>query len=143
MRKDVIYVDMDDTICDFSGAAKQALIDEPNILYPQSQYGFFTSLEPIKGAIVTLNMLALRYDVWILTRPSVLNPLCYTEKRVWVEKHLGLDWCHKLIMCPDKSLLRGDYLIDDVVWPGFVGKQYRFGPNHYNWDDLKLIFTGS
>jgi 5'(3')-deoxyribonucleotidase len=52
------------------------------------------------------------YDVWILTRPSYKN-INYSEKAQWVLNHLGYDVQEKTIMCGDKSLLKGDYLIDD------------------------------
>lgn len=134
MYKDkVIYVDMDDTLCDFTRAYQSDLQTNPSILFPQSQYGFFTKLEPLPGAIKAVKELAELNDVWILTRPSILNPLCYTEKRVWVEKHLGLEWCHKLIICPEKSLLLGDILIDDILWPGFKGTQIMF---NNNWNQI-------
>jgi len=29
-------------------------------------------------------------NLHILTAPSYMNPMWYTEKRLWVEKHLGL-----------------------------------------------------
>ena len=41
--------------------------------------------------------------------------MSYTEKRIWVEKHLGMALVERLIICPDKSLLKGSYLIDDKV----------------------------
>ena len=34
--------------------------------------------------------------------------------------------CDRLILCPDKSLLKGDVLIDDTPWPGFEGQQLLF-----------------
>jgi 5'-nucleotidase len=36
----------------------------------------------------------------------------YTEKRVWVELHLGLNAAHRLTLSPHKHLNLGDYLID-------------------------------
>lgn len=121
-----VMIDMDDTLCDFTGAAWEALKKNPAIKFPQSQYGFFTNLKPIEGAISTFQLLNEYYDVWILTRPSYLNPLCYTEKRVWVENHLGIDACKKLILCPDKSLIKADYLIDDIEHKGFEGEWIKF-----------------
>jgi hypothetical protein len=42
---------MDGVLCNFYKAAKQALTDNPNQKYPQSQWGFFLKLEEIPGAI--------------------------------------------------------------------------------------------
>lgn len=122
-----VYVDMDDVLCDFTGAQKRALANNPEQAYPQAQMDFFRKLEPLPGAIEGIKTLAEWHSVWILTRPSYRNPLSYTEKRLWVEDHLGLAWCNRLIMSPDKTLLMGDVLIDDQPWVGFSGKRYLFG----------------
>lgn len=129
MSKQILYIDMDDVLCNYMEAHKKALDKNPDIPYPQSVYGFYTNIEPKSGAIEAIAELENTglFDIWILTRPSYQNPLCYTEKRVWIEKHLGLEWCKKLILAPDKSLLKGDYLIDDQPWPGFEGVQFLFG----------------
>lgn len=134
-EKEIVYVDMDDTICEYTKARFEALRNIPTQAFPQAQFDFFRKLEPIPGAIEALNILNTKYDVWILTRPSVPNPWCYTEKRLWIEDHMGLDWCHKLILCPDKALMIGNYLIDDVLWSGFRGTQILFNKDgSNNWD---------
>lgn len=130
-KKPILYVDMDDTICNYKLIHSIKLEKNPEIKFPQSQYGFFLFLPPIDDAIWFLNILKENYDIWILTRPSVQNPLCYTEKRVWVEKHLGMEWCHKLIISPDKALLKGDLLIDDVLWENFEGEQIQYGKGEF------------
>jgi 5'(3')-deoxyribonucleotidase len=123
-----IYVDMDDTLCNFTGAYQLAKERFPMQAYPQAGVDFFRKLAPLSGAVEGIKELARRgHDVWILTKPSVLNPLCYTEKRLWVEDHLGLSWCERLIISPDKSLLMGDILIDDQLWVCFKGSQILFG----------------
>lgn len=132
---------MDDTICDFTNHYKRMLIVCPEILFPQSQYGFFTDLKPIEQAIDSVNKLRVEFDVYILTRPSIMNPLCYTEKRIWIEKHFGIEFCENLILCCDKSLLKGDYLIDDNYWPDFEGIQLTFGNEEYkDWDQVLKYF---
>lgn len=125
--KKIVYVDMDDTLCDYMNAHRNAIKANPHNKYPQSVFDFYRNLKPLDHAIWGMNELErMGYDVWILTRPSYMNPLCYTEKRVWVEEHLGLDWCKKLIIAPDKALLKGDYLIDDFHWENFEGTQILF-----------------
>lgn len=130
LNKEIIYVDMDQVLCDFYKGFLIELNKNPKQKYPQSAWGFFLNLEPIEGAIDGIKELATKYDVWILTRPSVLNPLCYTEKRVWVENHLGMEWCEKLILSPNKTLFKGKYLIDDVKWK-FDGEQLLFGSDKF------------
>lgn len=131
---------MDDVLCDFSGAQKAARERSPEQMWPQAEMDFFRKLEPLPNAISSVKRLAENFDVWFLTRPSYLNPLCYTEKRLWIEDHFGLEWCQKLILSPDKTLLKGDYLIDDQPWEGFEGKQLLFGGERFpNWN--KVLFT--
>ena len=114
-----------------------AIAKTPDIKYPQSQYEFFVKLEPVLNSIHYFFKIAEMYDVYILTRPSIMNPLCYTEKRIWVENYLGLEFCKKLIICPDKSLLKGQYLIDDVKWDGFEGEQILFGQDPFmTWSNV-------
>ena len=132
-----IYVDQDDVLCDWLGAWRKALADNPAQGFPQAGMDFFRKLEPLPWAVTGIKTLAEEgHDVWILTRPAYMNPLCYTEKRLWVEDHLGLEWCERLILCPDKSLLKGDLLIDDTNWPGFEGKQIFFGKR--NAQDIQI-----
>ena len=141
MKRKIIYVDMDDTLCDFMTEYRRGLITNPANQYPQSVYGFWEKLKPLKGAIAAINKLAEDHEVWILTKPSYMNPLCYTGKRVWVENHLGLEWCNRLILSPDKSLFKGDYLIDDMWHAGFEGYQIHFGTSNFlTWESVLRYF---
>ena len=98
------------------------------------------NLESIPFAIDSINHLQKHFDVWILTRPSVQNLSCYTEKAQWIRKHLGMDMQAKTIMCIDKSLLKGHFLVDDQVEHGqseFEGKHIHFGSDEFNdWDKV-------
>lgn len=140
----IVYIDMDDTLCDFKGAFLKALKKNPAIRYPQSQYRFFANLQPIEGAIETVRDLIAsdEYDPHILSAPSIRNPLSYAEKREWVEVHIGYDFCDKLILCPHKGLLKGDILIDDnVEGKGqdlFDGELIHFGSKAFpNWASVR------
>ncbi len=135
----IIYIDMDDTICNFTKGFNTLKTDK--IQFPQSQYGFFTNLEPIDGAIEAVKYLSEYFDVMILSRPSYLNPLCYTEKRIWVEKYFGLSFCENLILSSRKHLSIGDYLIDDVYHKGFQGEQLLFGDSSLGFDNWNKIIN--
>ena len=140
--KPIVYIDMDDTLCDFKKAWHKARQAQPEVAYPQSLEGFFLNLAPIEGAIDTVNELRQHFDVYILTAPSYKNPLCYTEKRLWVEKHFALEFTQKLIICDHKNLLIGVFLIDDYQsgkgQEAFGGKLIHFGSDTYpNWAAVK------
>lgn len=135
MKKPIAYVDMDETMFQYKKAYYEKY--SPHDIYPQSKVDFFRNLEPIPGAINGINKLSEFYNVYILTSPSIHNPLCYMEKRLSVEYHLGFEWCKKLIINPDKSLMKPGLLIDDLDWisRGFDGPQILFGSTECpNWE---------
>jgi 5'-nucleotidase len=128
------FVDMDGVLCDFFGAFSDVRRKDPNFKYPQSRIGFFKNLEPMPDAIESFNKLKEHYDVWILTRPSFKNISCFNEKAEWVLEHLGFDVLEKTIMCGDKSLLKGDILIDDddkAGQPDFEGEWIEFASDKF------------
>jgi len=144
----VLYVDMDGVLCDFEGAHQNELASKPEIAYPQSQYGFFRKLQPIQHALKSMKSLQqLRaFDIYILTAPSIHNPLCYSEKREWIETHLGFEWVKKLIISPNKGLSKGHYLIDDHVEGRgqelFEGELVHFGSEKFpDWHSIIKFFT--
>ena len=136
-QRKIVYVDMDDVLCQFREAYREAVAKNPAIQFPQSQYGFFANLLPVKGGIETVKQLIAsdRYDPYILTAPSIRNPLCYLEKRVWIEQHFGIEFVKKFIISPNKALLKGQYLIDDNVTgkgqDGFEGEVIHFGSQRF------------
>ncbi len=126
---------MDDVLCNYRERFIQRQEENPLIGWPPAEYGFFRDLDPKKGAIEAVNILRTKYDVYILTRPSVKNPFCYTEKRDWVGKHFDYEMCEKLILCYHKHMVIGDYLIDDNIHPGFIGEHIHFGNEKFSdWD---------
>lgn len=141
----VVYVDIDDTLADYSSAHHNALLKNPEIAYPQSQYGFYAKLNLIPGSKETLLFMADnpdQFDVWILTAPSTRNVLSYSEKRVWVEERLGDKWIDRLIISPNKGLLKGDILIDNETSGRgqelFEGELIHFGSSLYpDWESIR------
>jgi 5'(3')-deoxyribonucleotidase len=140
-----VYVDMDGVLCDYQGAHDRARIANPDEPWPQSVRGFFQNLAPMPGALAAFAQLRglPGFDVHILTAASVNNPLSYTEKRFWVEAHIGFDMCKRLILAPDKSLLKGDFLIDDHAagrgQEGFEGELMHFGSAR--WPDWPAVLA--
>lgn len=138
---------MDDVLCKYTESFHECMTQFIN--FPQSQYGFFANLEPMEGAIDAMEALLMSpmLDPYILTAPSYMNPLCYSEKRVWVEKHLGMEYVKRLIICPNKGLMNGHYLIDDNIFgkgqERFQGELLQFGSSEYpTWNEVraKLLF---
>lgn len=80
----------------------------------QSEAGFFASLEPLPGAVEGITALAAAgHEVFICTAPLKANQSCASEKMEWVAAHLGAQWLDRVVITSDKTLVRGDVLIDD------------------------------
>jgi 5'(3')-deoxyribonucleotidase len=135
-----IYIDLDGTICDLKGSVNKFRKENTNKIgeicydYPWSLPGFFLSLEPMPLAIESVKNLAERFDVWFLSRPSFKNTGSYTEKAEWIKKYFGYDLQKKLILCGDKSLLKGKILVDDsdnASQDKFEGVWIRIGSDKY------------
>jgi len=145
--KIIIYIDMDDTLCDFQSAYEQSKRINPDIDFPQSVAGFYQNLAPLPGAVDGFHWLngQPNLDVYLLTAPSIMNPLCYTEKRLWIENNLGFRAVNQLIISPHKNLNKGDYLIDDYTegrgQEDFEGELIHFGSEAFrNWKAIKTHF---
>lgn len=125
-------MDLDGVLADYHGAYDKARLLNPETRYPQSVPGFFKGLHPIIGAVEGFHSLSKCHDTYILTAPSTKNPHSYTEKRIWVEEHLGFQSVERLIICSNKGLLKGDILIDDNIdgkgQEQFEGKLIKFDP---------------
>lgn len=136
-----VYVDMDGVLCDITKQHQTYKKLFPTQLYPQSQYGFFYDMDPIQDSIDSVKLLMDHFDVWILTAPSYKNPMCLAEKNMWIRKHFGIDFTEKIIISSDKSLCKGDYLIDDNKegrgQDRFEGELILFGSNKFsNWNKV-------
>jgi 5'-nucleotidase len=75
---------------------------------------FFRDMMPMSGAKEALfEMEQMGLEVFICTSPLNAYKNCVLEKYVWVENYLGTDWVNRIILTKDKTLVKGDYLIDD------------------------------
>jgi len=99
------------------------------------QPGFFENLEPIDGAIDAFKQLSEKYDCYFLSTAPWSNINAPSEKRVWVEKHLGDYAFKKLILSHNKGLLKGEFLIDDRPHSNganeFEGELIHFGTDQF------------
>jgi len=133
-RKVIVYVDMDDTMFHYTKRYNEL---SSQYKFPQSQRGFFENLQPIDGAIDAFHWLMKhsKFDPYILTAPSEMNPLCYTEKRNSIHRYFGSAGVSRLIISPVKHLSQGHILIDDKSsgkgQDEFDGELILFGSDEY------------
>ena len=136
MPQKILYVDMDNVLVDFPAGIAQ-LSDADKATY-EGRYddtpGIFSLMPPMPGAIEAFTTLAAQYDTYILSTAPWANPTAWSDKLLWVKKHLG-DVAHKrLILSHNKHLNAGDYLIDDRTANGagqFQGEHIHFGTERF------------
>ena len=145
ITKPIVLIDMDGVICDFDKRAKeleaQGVKGHSLFKHPSA----YKDLEPIEGAIDAWNALQDKYETYILSTPPWSNPDAWAEKRMWVQQHLGDSAKKKLILCHNKGLVIGDFLIDDRIANGvadFKGEHIHFADSKFpGWRDV-LIHLG-
>lgn len=132
-KSDIVYIDMDGVLVEKK---------ELNFEAEKRKKGFFLSKSPIIDAVSSFKYLATKCDIYILSTPVWSNPNSWTEKRLWVEKHLGEAATKKLILSHNKSLCNGKYLIDDTFENGadnFSGCHIHFGGKIYpDWQSILM-----
>tara|TARA_B100000614_G_scaffold236211_1_gene233591 strand:- start:1724 stop:2173 length:450 start_codon:yes stop_codon:yes gene_type:complete len=142
MKKKVVYVDMDNVLVDFQSGI-DSLSDEERGAYKDNidnVPGIFSKMQPLNGAIDGYKKLTEHFDVYILSTAPWNNPSAWSDKLLWVQKHLGDIAYKRLILSSNKNLNAGDYLIDDRTANGasdFKGEHIHFLTEQFkNWDDV-------
>ena len=134
MKKKIVYFDLDGVLADYAG--KPSYKNDNSI----SPKGFFLSLDPIEGGLEAFKKLSEHYECFFLTTAPWSNVHALSEKRIWVEEHLGEFAFKRLITTHRKDLLKGDYLIDDRTVNGvenFEGEHIHFGSDNFpNWKSV-------
>lgn len=76
--------------------------------------GWFRNLPPTPGAIDGVRgLIDAGFDVWVATKPMEANPSCRDDKAAWLRQHIP-ELERKLLIAPDKSMIRGNVLLDDA-----------------------------
>lgn len=142
MNRKILYVDMDDTLADYSKAVAKWRHDNAKIDFGgyENIPGFFATLDPIPGAIDAFNILANHFDTYILSTPPWHNESGWSNKLTWVKSYLGYKAQELLILTHHKHLNKGDFIIDDRTVHGvdkFQGEHIHFGSERFpNWDTV-------
>jgi 5'-nucleotidase len=132
----ILYVDMDNVLVDFpSGIARvsaelQCEYDDRLDEVP----GIFSLMQPMPNAIESYEYLASHFDTYILSTAPWKNPSAWSDKLLWVQKHLGESAYKRLILSHHKNLNDGHYLIDDRTKNGvdkFSGEHIHFGAKQF------------
>ncbi|MDJ0648945.1 MAG: hypothetical protein QNJ60_09575 [Xenococcaceae cyanobacterium MO_188.B19] len=136
MMKKILYLDMDNVLVDFSSAFPYFSSDT------HAEYegrldeipGIFSKMTPLAGAIEAYTELINLFDTYILSTAPWENPTAWSDKLIWVKKHLGNPAHKRLILSHNKNLNSGDFLVDDRLKNGaskFDGEHIHFGSESF------------
>lgn len=135
----ILYLDMDNVLVDFPSAFPRL---SPEVL---SAYdgrldevpGIFALMDPLPGALEAHRELSAIFDTYILSTSPWENPSAWSDKLLWVKRHLGTPAHKRLILSHHKNLNRGHFLVDDRTKNGaglFEGEHIHFGtPAYPDW----------
>ena len=74
---------------------------------------FFENLELIPGAQEVLKSLSRRFEIFIATQ-AMMVPNSLGPKYRWLQRHFPFIPPTQYVFCGNKSILRADFLIDDL-----------------------------
>jgi 5'(3')-deoxyribonucleotidase len=102
--------------------------------------GIFALMPPVRGAVPAFEALAGRFDTYVLSTAPWENPSAWSDKLLWVKRHLGAAARKRLILTHHKELNLGDFLIDDRTKNGverFRGEHIHFGTERFpDWETV-------
>ncbi len=157
-----IFVDMDEVIADTYGEHLKLYNEEFNanlkiedcqgkeaweavpVIHRDSvkdharREGFFGVLEVIPDSREVLRELSKVHEVYIASA-AMEFPNSLREKSDWLDEHFPFIPWQKRILCGDKTILKGDLLIDDRSknLKYFNGRAIMFGSPH-NWGNTEF-----
>lgn len=138
--KKILYVDMDNVLVDFKSGIDRLESDIEKRYEGRLDDvpGIFGLMDPMPGAIESIQLLSHHFEIYILSTAPWNNPSAWSDKLHWIKKHLPEIAYKRLILTHHKNLNKGDFLIDDRLKNGtdrFEGKHIHFGASEFpNWN---------
>ena len=82
---------------------------------------WFRDIPVTEGAQEGMKELASKAEVFICTKPLDADEYCLLDKRQWIGKYFP-KFIDRLITAPDKSVIKGDILVDDAPKPKWYAR---------------------
>jgi 5'-nucleotidase len=124
---------------------------QPTVRQQLYEPGFFRNLPVMKDSVEVLEEMNRRYEIFIVSAATEF-PNSLTEKYHWLMENFPFFTWQQLVLCGDKKMISGDFMIDDHArhLQHFKGKPYLFtGPHNLdetgyerlnNWQEAAVVF---
>jgi 5'(3')-deoxyribonucleotidase len=135
-----VFVDMDGVIVDFEAFKMKLEISGDDV---KKMPGAYAEMDPMPEALDSVrSLIGMGHDVWIATKPPTGIPYAYADKVAWILHYLP-ELKRKIVITHDKSLLRGDVLIDDRPHKAHAGEfegQLLHFSESFGWPEVLAWF---
>lgn len=113
--------------------------------------GFFRDLPVMENSVEVLKQLNERYEIYIVSA-AVEFPNSLKDKHDWLMEHFPFFTWKQLVLCGEKKMIAGDFMIDDHArhLEHFKGKPYLYSAPHnlnetrftrlHNWLEIASVF---
>jgi 5'-nucleotidase len=93
--------------------------------------GFFRHLPVMQDSVEVIREMNRRYEIFIVSAATEF-PNSLKDKLEWLLEHFSFISWKQLVLCGDKRVICGDYMIDDHVknLQHFKGKSFLFTTPH-------------
>ena len=92
---------------------------------------FFRTMDPNAGSVEVLEELNKKYELFIVSA-AMEFPQSLSEKLAWLKDHFSFLTWKQIVFCGSKTVVHGDYMIDDLAYnlEGFKGEPFIFSAPH-------------
>lgn len=119
--------------------------------------GFTEGMKPLKGSVEAVHAISERgHQIFFCT--SLVTDFSNTlrDRVQWIGKWFGPEWKKRVIFTHDKTMIRGDFLIDDspskskglyeptwkyIVFDSSHNENYENEFRIYDWENMDAIFS--
>ena len=125
-----------DKVIDVQGLAGDSSDNVPGVpgVGVKTAMSYVQKYGDLEGAIAAYEQLSGLFDTYVLSTAPWENHTAWSDKLLWIKKHLGTFAYKRLILTHHKNLNQGDYLVDDRTKNGadrFAGEHIHFGTEKF------------
>ncbi|MDM9630250.1 hypothetical protein [Robiginitalea aurantiaca] len=144
--KKIVYVSIDRIIAEIEHKLMLQVCECLQMQPTKNDISVYDIVPPVSGGLEAVHSLLKipQFDVYFISTPYWPDDVAWGDRKFWAERLFDKQDIEKrLILCHEKQLLIGDYLIDDSWMNGsikFMGQWIAIGVDSKfpTWDEVLL-----